>query len=169
MFHKKRGWADPFFKRGPSPSRLTQSHHSITAEKTSYKDTERVLVKASCKMVPAFPTKSMEKLFLKTFQEVLRTSKVDFGVETILIKWSLASLDIIKLRGHIKHELSFQDGVDIIKILTNLTVRSLAQALIEKSTDPESLQSSSHSPIPRKEGPSLALTSWLRIRFHSCL
>ncbi|KAE9366941.1 alpha/beta-hydrolase [Stipitochalara longipes BDJ] len=82
-------------------------------------------------MAPALPINNTEKVLLKTFQEVLGTSKAELGVETDLIQWGVTSLDIIKLKGHLQYELGLQNEIPLITILSNLTARSLSRALAE--------------------------------------
>ena len=81
-------------------------------------------------MAPVLPISNTEKVLLKTFQEVLGTSKADFGVETNLIQWGVTSLEIIKLKGHLQYKGGFAD-VPLTTIISNPTARSLSRALAE--------------------------------------
>jgi len=82
-------------------------------------------------MAPVLPINNTEKILLKTFQEVLGTSKADFGVETNLIQWGATSLDIIKLKGHLKYKLGLADEIPLTAMISNPTARSLSGALAE--------------------------------------
>jgi thioesterase domain-containing protein/aryl carrier-like protein len=98
----------------------------------NYEDFGHVPANILYNMAPALPTNSTEKLLLKTFQEVLHT-QASFGVESNLIQWGATSLDIIKLKGHVRNVLGIQNEIPMTTILSNPTVRSLAQALTDKS------------------------------------
>lgn len=113
--------------RGKIASALQNVQH------THYEDIGHVLAIIFYNMAPALPANSTEKLLLKTCQEVLHASKVEFGVETNLIQWGLTSLDLIKLKGHIQQALGSKNEISMVTILSHPTVRSLAQALSDKS------------------------------------
>lgn len=110
-------------------------HHSSLATNRPHKQWRNWVpsVQHFCAMAPALPMNNTEKQLLKTYQEVLGTSDGDFGIETNLIQWGVTSLDIIKLKGNLQHELGFR--IPLITILSNPTVRSLSRALAAEAPD----------------------------------
>ena len=82
--------------------------------------------KASARQAPATET---ETTILRTFAEMYSLSEEDVGVDASLFDMGATSIELIRFKQLVQDALQIKTEIPIIMVLTNPTIRGLAQAL----------------------------------------
>ena len=75
------------------------------------------------------PADDMERFLLKEVCEVLEISEDETNVDDSIFEMGVTSIDLIKLKRRIEKQLSLTIEIPIITILTNPTIRALAEGI----------------------------------------
>lgn len=75
------------------------------------------------------PSTETERIILKAFCELFDVPVTDFGVNTSLLDLGVNSIEIIRLKQLLQDRLGLEAPIPVILILTNPSIRGLANAL----------------------------------------
>jgi acyl-CoA synthetase (AMP-forming)/AMP-acid ligase II/thioesterase domain-containing protein len=106
-----------------------------SGEYAAYQEADEKAIKAYRAERVEAPSNEIESAILNCFVTLFNVPVEEVGLNTSLFDWGVSSIEIIKLKTLIQRELKLEDEIPVITVMTNPTIKGLAEA-VKKLQEP---------------------------------